>query len=124
MKNGGIITFPNNLSGNDYNAFTGTTGIFKAPISGRYTFGLFLVIGGGETKDEYNYNIDLKRNGSQVHWIYTSGTRSSKSEFDRRYFKADVQLDSGDTIYFDVMGHSAGLTIDWSSTIEGYLVQT
>ena len=82
------------MSGNEFGAFNGNTGKFVAPISGRYSFRLFLVVNGGS--DGYYSEIQLRRNSAYVHALEISGTRSSAWEYDCRYMESQIDLNKGE----------------------------
>jgi len=79
----GNLAFPTKLLGNTFGYFNGTTGAFRAPVSGRFYFGLNLEIYNGPK--EYYYYLYMRRNGSIIHSPDASGTRGP-SNYDSRHF--------------------------------------
>ena len=88
------MIYPNKMSGNEFGAFNGNAGKFVAPISGRYSFRLFLVVNGGS--GGYYSVIHLRRNSAWVHALEISGTRSSAWEYDCRHMEAEIDLNKGE----------------------------
>ena len=114
------LIFPNRLSDNS-NVFNGETGVFTAPVGGRYSIGLYLQVFKGS--GGYYNNLYMKRNGSTVHYIYTSGTPNNGSQFDHRYYQVEIELNKGETAAFNMGSHSSGLSYDPDTYIEGKLVK-
>jgi len=110
------------MSGNENGNFNPNNGRFTAPISGRYSFGLSLGVtdssGGG-----YYYNILMKRDGSTIHDVDASGTRSG-SKVDGRFFTAEVDLNKGQYVNYYISSHSSGLQYGGNQAyFEGKLIK-
>jgi len=101
--------------------FDGGSGVFTAPVGGRFWFGLYIGVYKGS--GGYYYQIYMRRNGSTVHYIYTSATRDSRSSYDGRYFNTEVDLAKGDTVYFNTNYYSSSLKYSSGSFIEGKIIK-
>ena len=119
MVNGENLLFRTHLSGNEFGCFDGNTGVFTAPIGGRYAFGLYVLLYQGDS--EYFYYIQMRRSGSDVHYLGASGKRTSSYNY--KYFQVETELTKGQTVYFKIGSRSSGLKYDEISFVEGKLVK-
>ena len=76
MEFGKNLTFQWNKSGNVDKSFDGTTGTFTAPISGRYSFGLFMTVQNGPRG--YYYRLRMNRSGSAQSFPETKFFRTAQ----------------------------------------------
>jgi len=112
------------MSGDESGNFDPNTGRFKAPVSGRYSFGLSLMVYGGGGGG-YDYNILLMKSRDEItkHDMYASGTRSGSNN-DGRFFTTELELNKDEYVYYVIYDSSSGLTYGRSQTyFEGKLIK-